>query len=200
MTDTAVRRLRSDEIPDAAHTLAGAFFRDPVWGWVFDDEQRRFEQHVRLWSLFLVASIDHEWVWVTDRVEAVALWIPPGCDELEPPYAAQLVPLSTELLGARADLLMGVFERFEDAHPKTEEHFYLSLLGTAPSHRGRGLGMALLGETLARIDELGAPAYLESSNPANNGRYESVGFERHGEFTPPDDGPTVTTMWRRANR
>jgi GNAT superfamily N-acetyltransferase len=93
---------------------------------------------------------------------------------------------------------MEVFEAFENAHPNTEEHFYLSLLGTDPLQRGRGIGMALLRETLARIDELGAPAYLESSNPANDERYESVGFERHGEFTLPADGPTVTTMWRRA--
>jgi len=137
---------------------------------------------------------------VTDRVEAVALWIPPGCEELAPPYAAQLAPLIVDLLGERAGLATEVFERFEAAHPQTDEHFYLSLLGTAPSHRGRGIGIALLRETLARVDELGAHAYLESSNPANNARYEAVGFERHGEFTLPDDGPTVTTMWRRANR
>jgi hypothetical protein len=42
------------------------------------------------------------------------------------------------------------------------------------------------------------PAYLESSNPANNGRYASVGFEPHGEFSYPGGGPVVTTMWRPA--
>jgi hypothetical protein len=58
--------------------------------------------------------------------------------------------------------------------------------------------MGLLRKTLARIDALGAPAYLESSNPANNERYESVGFQRRDEFTLPADGPLVTTMWRPA--
>jgi len=193
-----VRQLRSDEIPAAAHTLAGAFFHDPVWGWVFDDEQRRFDQHVQLWSMFLVGGIDNGWIWVTDRVEAVALWIPPGGEELVPPYADELAPLGVELLGERAGLLMEVFEGFETAHPRTEEHFYLSLLGTDPAHRGRGIGMGLLRKTLARIDALGAPAYLESSNPANNERYESVGFQRRDEFTLPADGPLVTTMWRPA--
>jgi hypothetical protein len=40
------------------------------------------------------------------------------------------------------------------------------------------------------------PAYLESSNPDNNGRYERIGFRRVGEFSTPDDRHTVATMWR----
>jgi predicted GNAT family acetyltransferase len=75
-------------------------------------------------------------------------------------------------------------------------HYYLSLLGTHDDHRGKGTGMALLRENLARIDAEGAPAYLESTNPANLARYESVGFVRLGEFAAPEGGPTVTTMWR----
>jgi hypothetical protein len=42
------------------------------------------------------------------------------------------------------------------------------------------------------------PAYLESSNPANNDRYARVGFEPVGEFSYPGNGPLVTTMWRLA--
>jgi predicted GNAT family acetyltransferase len=56
--------------------------------------------------------------------------------------------------------------------------------------------MALLAENLALIDAEGLPSYLESSNPANDARYERVGFVRVGEFTTPDGVRTVTTMWR----
>jgi predicted GNAT family acetyltransferase len=56
--------------------------------------------------------------------------------------------------------------------------------------------MALLSENLQRIDAGGAAAYLESSNPANDRRYESVGFRRTGAFTTPDGERAVTTMWR----
>lgn len=41
-------------------------------------------------------------------------------------------------------------------------------------------------------------AYLESSNPANDGRYARLGFEPVGQFSYPGDGPVVTTMWREA--
>lgn len=67
-----------------------------------------------------------------------------------------------------------------------------------PDHRGKGIGMRLLAHGLERIDAEHLPAYLESSNPANNDRYATAGFERHGEFQYPGGGPVVTTMWRPA--
>jgi hypothetical protein len=57
--------------------------------------------------------------------------------------------------------------------------------------------MRLLAHDLELIDAEHVPAYLESSNPANNHRYASVGFEPLGEFGYPCGGPVVTTMWRR---
>jgi hypothetical protein len=56
--------------------------------------------------------------------------------------------------------------------------------------------MALLADNLARVDELGFPVYLESSNPVNDQRYERLGFVRVGEFSAPGGGPTVGCMWR----
>jgi hypothetical protein len=42
--------------------------------------------------------------------------------------------------------------------------------------------MGLLAHDLELIDAEGFPAYLESSNPANNRRYAMLGFEPIGEF------------------
>ena len=184
------------DIGPVAETLARAFGHDPVWGWVFSDPERRHAQLTALWQLLLEGGVGYGWVWAAPRFEASALWIPPGRPELPEPQASRLEPMLDELAGARRPLVMEVFERFEAAHPRHEDHYYLSLLGTHPEHRGRGTGMALLTENLAAVDAEGAPAYLESTNPGNLDRYRSVGFERIGQFTLPQDGPTVTTMWR----
>lgn len=87
-----------------------------------------------------------------------------------------------------------IYEQLEAALPEGP-YFYLTLLGVHERHRGHGIGMHLLKESLGRIDTLGAPAYLESSNPVNIARYTSAGF------TPRDEieiatGHVVTTMWR----
>jgi ribosomal protein S18 acetylase RimI-like enzyme len=105
--------------------------------------------------------------------------------------------LLTTLVGSRVVEVAEVLGRFGEAHPPSEPHYYLSLLGTRDEYRGRGLGMALLRENLARIDAERMPAYLESSNPSNNHLYESVGFTAVSSFRAPGRGPAVTGMWRK---
>ena len=177
-----------------------AFHDDPVWGWAFPDAERRLQQHSVFWRFFVDAALPHRWVWLSVDRAAAALWIPPGCPEISEEDEARVAPMLTDLVGpGQAEVLLETFERFEAAHPRQEPHYYLSLLGTHPDHRGRGAGMGLVADNLATIDEAGMPAFLESTNPGNHRRYEKLGFFQVGEFRLPGaDGPPVATMWRDA--
>jgi len=186
------------ELPAAVDTLARAFHADPVWSWAFPDPERRLEQIRVVWGLVAKAALGYGSAWLSGDCAAVALWIPPGRPELRPEDEERLESLLKELLGDGAARVMETFERFEAAHPTAEPHYYLSLLGTDPDQRGRGVGMGLLAATLERIDAERAPAFLESSNPVNTPRYERLGFAVCGEFELPGDGPSVTQMWREA--
>jgi ribosomal protein S18 acetylase RimI-like enzyme len=135
---------------------------------------------------------------MTEGCEAASVWIPPGGTELAVQDEARLAPLLEELVGERAGDVIELLDRFDAAHTRDEPHYYLSLLGTHPAHSGLGIGMGLLAENLAGIDRERMPAYLESSNPANNHRYQRHGFEKIGEFYPPGSNNPVTTMWRDA--
>ena len=110
-------------------------------------------------------------VFVTDHANAVSVWLPPGGTELSDEQYVDQRALAIEALGPqRADALFELWNRFESTHPDPEPHYYLSLLGTHPRARGRGVGQALLGADLCRFDAEGVPTYLESSNPANDYR------------------------------
>jgi GNAT superfamily N-acetyltransferase len=190
------RVATGDDLPAAVETLARAFYADPVWGWAFSDPRGRLEQIRAIWRLVAEAAVAYGSAWQVEGCASVALWIPPGKPELRPEDEERLEPLLREMLGEGAARVLDTFERFEAAHPQGEPHYYLSLLGTNPDHSGRGLGMGLLADTLARIDAEGAPAFLESSNPVNIPRYERLGFVVCGEFGLSEDGPSVTQMWR----
>ncbi len=190
------RIASTDDADGIARTLAEAFFLDPVWGWAFADPTQRKTQHEAWFRLLIGSALPHGWVWTTPAYEAVSVWVPPGVRELSESDEAQLEPMLEAMLGARAELVMEVFDCFEAAHPRSRDHYYLSLLGTHTDHRGSGLGMRLLAENLALLDAARTPAYLESTNPANLVRYQSVGFSVCGAFDLPEGGPTVTTMWR----
>jgi GNAT superfamily N-acetyltransferase len=174
-----------------------AFFHDPVWGPVFPDESRRAAQSAVMWRVYAAAALRYPWTFVTPGVESAAVWIPPGGEELTAEEARRLSELIGEAAGPEASAAASeIEERFAAAHP-AGPFFHLTILATHASHRGKGLGMALLAETLTRVDALGAAAYLESTNPVNNERYQNAGFEPRAEITMPS-GRTVTTMWRPA--
>ncbi len=144
----------------------------------------------------MASAADQRSGWATAGLETATIWFAPGCAELDADGEARLEALVGEMLGSRAPVVLDIFGRFEDAHPHDCDHHYLSLIGTHPDHRDRGIGMELLRANLAAIDAAGQPAYLESTNPANLARYQSVGFEVCGHFDLPDDCPSMTMMWR----
>jgi GNAT superfamily N-acetyltransferase len=174
-------------------TLTAAFEADPLWSWAFPREGL-----ADLWRMLISSAMRYPWVWVADDCAAASVWIPPGGVEVTDEEEAALGPLLNELIGSRAAEVESLFGRLDATHPDQPLHYYLSLLGTHPDHRGRGLGMALLADNLARIDSEEMPAYLESSNPQNDPRYERLGFVRVGEFQRPDGRLTCSTMWREA--
>jgi GNAT superfamily N-acetyltransferase len=181
-------------------TLSAAFDADPLWSWAFPDDERRPAQYEAFFGLFVESAIPNGWVWTTNHAGAVAVWTPPGKNELSDEAEARVEPFLVAELGGHAESVLQVMEQFESARPEDQDFYYLSLLGTHPDHRGRGLGMGLLAANLAQIDAQARPAYLESSNPANNARYERLGFEPRTRFSTPDGQHTVTTMWRPPSR
>lgn len=195
-TSVEARRAVAADLPAMGETLARAFYADPVWGWAFADPEGRLEQLRAVWKVVAESALGYESAWLLDGGAAVALWIPPGQPELSTADEERLEALLGEMLGDGAARVLETFERFDAAHPHGEEHYYLSLLATNPDHSGRGLGMGLLADGLARFDAEGVPAFLESSNPVNTPRYERLGFAVRGEFELPEDGPSVTQMWR----
>ena len=194
--DVDPRRAGPADVVAVTDTLALAFHGDPAWSWVFPDPDRRTDQLRAVWGLLVRASLGHGWVWTTPDAGSVTQWVPPGVAELDAAGEAELVDLMGRLLGRDVWRAEALFERFGAAHPTGPDHYYLSLFGTHPDARGRGLGMGLLAANLALVDAAAAPAFLESTNPANLDRYRSVGFVDRDRFTLPDGGPEVTTMWR----
>ena len=194
----ARRASRADsEVVTSIITLA--FADDPLWSRALARTDGSIEHHARFWKLFVEGALRHPWVWLTIGGEATSIWIPPGGTEMSEEQEERLSELADEYLGSAAGRLPRAPDALRGRPPRDEPHYYLSLLGTHPDHRGKGIGMALLEHDLALIDAEGFPAYLESSNPANNHRYAGVGFEEVGEFSYPGGAPVVTTMWRSAH-
>jgi GNAT superfamily N-acetyltransferase len=195
-----VRAATQADIPAITETISLAFHDDPTWSWAFPDDELRQAQYSVWWRFLIEGAMRFEApaVFVTDGIEAASIWLPPGQGELAQEEEERVPALLRELVGERTEVFMELIERFEAAQPADPPHYYLSLLGVHDDHRGRGIGMALLRENLARFDAEGVPTYLESSNAGNDHRYEGLGYRRIGEFTTPGDAVTIAAYWRDA--
>jgi GNAT superfamily N-acetyltransferase len=178
-------------------TITLSFAGDPVWGPALAPPDGGTDHLGAYWHRFVASSQEQGGLWLLDDGAAVAVWIPPGGQELDDPGLVTLDAFNLATLGPdRASELHELYDRFEANHPTGEPHAYLSLLATHPDHRGRGVGQRLLAEILRNWDALGVPSYLESTNPANDHRYERAGFRRIGGFTAVRDDALISTMWR----
>lgn len=197
MTSRVAERADLERIGE---TLARAFEHDPLWGWAFEAtaRERKLASLATVFGFFAETALDFGWVRVTDGVEAVAIWIPPGSPEMTPADEARMPGVIAEACEAEpARRVMEMLAAFERHHPHEPPHFYLSLLATHPDHAGKRLGVGLVAANLAEIDAADppAPAFLESSNPRNVGRYERLGFRPLREVDL-IAGLTATQMWR----
>jgi putative acetyltransferase len=74
--------------------------------------------------------------------------------------------------------------------PGTRRVLQVGPLAVRPAHQRRGVGTALMHETIRIADELGEPALLIEGNPAYYGRFGFTRADEHGIEMPPEShGP-----------
>ena len=200
MREIRTRAATRADIGDLSQTLARAFADDPVMKWMIPDDQVRRRRLPRLFAaLTKYQHLDHGGVEIAssaDGIGAAALWDPPGRWQQTRGDELRTGPIMLWTLGTAVLRGQAAAELMKKHHPE-EPHWYLAVIGSDPTVRGGGFGQALMRSRLDRVDAEHAPAYLESSNPANVPYYERFGFEVTGEMVLPNGGPSLIPMWRQ---
>lgn len=169
-----------------------AFSTDPVARWVYPNSQQYLQYFANFVRLFGGKAFEMGSAYYTGDFSAASLWLPPDVE----PDSAGLISLfeSTVSEEIRNDLY-SIFEEMANFHP-LEPHWYLPMIGTDPTHQGKGYGTSLLKHVLEICDRDEKPAYLESSNPRNISLYERFGFEVIGRIQV-GSSPPLFPMLRR---
>jgi predicted N-acetyltransferase YhbS len=190
-----VRALGARDEQDATRLLARGFDLEPGAATLLRDPRTRralLENSAReeLRASTRYGSV--QGAFVAETLAAIAVWHPPGVTPTSPRTTARKVvgalrhgrrvasalphvavtmlgnaPGAVRLQRARAGAV-------EEASRGSAWH--LAMLATAPEHRGRGLARLLLERQLARCDEDGLAAWLETTDPVNPPIYHRFGF------------------------
>ncbi|MCW5890757.1 MAG: GNAT family N-acetyltransferase [bacterium] len=175
---TEVRSARPDEVPQAISAIVAAFITDPFARFLWPSPYAYLQSGPAFVRAFAGRGFACGSAYVCADFSGAALWLPPDVH----PDAETLETVVRETAEpARLDDAFGALEQMAQVHP-AGRHWYLPLIGVDPSRRGQGVGDALMRHALARCDEDGVPAYLESTNPRNVSLYRRHGFDVVGEI------------------
>ena len=171
MTSTVTATAPS-EAEHAIAVIVLAFSTDPAARWSYPDPHQYLAHFPAIVRAFGGKAFAHGTGFHVSGFAGAALWLPPG---IQPDEEALAAILRGSVTAERQATVFAVFEQMGRYHPG-EPHWYLPLIGVDPGHQGKGFGSALLQHALLQCDRDHAPAYLESTNPANIPLYERYGF------------------------
>ncbi len=196
--ESAITKIHASTVDEAARVLAAAFATDPIFLWMAGKESVSSTQFAAGFAATITAELrrdEHECYIATDG-GCVTLWHGVNQWKPSPIEGLRMMPGYLRSFGLRrAPALLKVQAAMEKAHP-TDPHYHLAFIGTDPAFQGTGRGSATLTAMLERCDTEGLPAYLESSNPANEAFYMRHGFVVTEQIALPGDAPPVSAMWR----
>ena len=179
---------------EAGQVLSGltlGFAADPFVRWLFPEPDAFLANFPRVIDLFGGRAFEHGTAYRNENFTAAALWLPPGVH----PDEEGLVTCFKETVAAeKLDGLLAVFEQMGRYHPN-DPCWHLAFIAVDPARQGKGLGSALLEESLQQCERDGRPAYLESTNPANLSLYGRHGFEQIG-LIEAEGAPPLFPMFR----
>lgn len=164
------------DVDETALALAAAFAADPLIAYFFRTHPQGIAAASRrFFSLLLRLRISLGMPALVlkagDRVLGAAMGYDTERPDWPEPFAGEWARLAAETPGFAERL--HAYEVLSHSHAPAAPHYYLGVLGVAPSAQGTGAGRALLEAFCRRSagDPLSAGVYLETSNPESRDFY-----------------------------
>ncbi len=191
------------QLAAAVDALVAAFASDPGWSFLLPELRVRRSVLTAAFTA-LVTDAAHRHSLLVARVDggvvgAAIAWSP--AYHPSPFRTLRFAIAASTMLRAARLASVPLWRRMQamrTADPR-KVHWHLAVLGVRPDAQHRGVGRALLGAFLERVDNAGGVAYLETSRPELLAWYGAVGFGVCQRLTLPGRVP-AWTMWRSQTR
>ncbi|MFC2099706.1 GNAT family N-acetyltransferase [Candidatus Bipolaricaulota bacterium] len=194
--DIEILKATKSDSEELRKTLVQAFRDDPFFDWFIPQGDAHDQRLGHLIGWFLERAFQQGTVWTVPDMSAAILVMPPGAWELSIMQQLAELPIGIREFGARRLVQRVAGIAALEKRAPTAPHYYVPLLGTIPSHRGRGIGSALLQAALRLADSEGAPTYLENTNELNLHFYQQSGFLIRELFKMSRRAPAMWQLWR----
>jgi GNAT superfamily N-acetyltransferase len=195
MTPPHIRRASPAERAAVVATVTAAFFDDPAWRFITNDEYERLAPHFA-GALFDLRAVSGN-VWVSDDLATVAMWDGPRRVDEQAQAAERIWADYRAAAGNLAYERLVAYKNAVAAAEPPDSYWYLGVLATDPARRREGLASAVLAPVVHEADQDGIACCLETSTQVNRRFYERRGFI---EATKVDIQGGPPTWWLRRPR
>ncbi len=161
-------------------TMVSGFRDDPLYEWLYPDADERPFRLREGFELVLEYGLTRGHLYTNAERSAVAIWTAPDVELMDARDTTVYLQLIQRQIGDRVDEVAAGLAALSTNRP-SKPHFTLHNVVVSAEAQGRGIGGALLEPVLARCDEDGLLACLDSSNSRNVPFYERLGFKVTGE-------------------
>lgn len=188
----------------ASLALADALLHDPFYWAITDDFGTDVSTRNHVLCRYFQYSLEEaertgRCVVAPDPTHGAAAWILPRSPEVDAAESSAKSAYLASVLGPQGlenyQRIVGYMAPLA-AKVVPRSAWYLSIVGISPSAQGRGLGVALLAETLAEASRAHAPCYLETFTPRSLRFYERLGFCRITSHLEPTTNKEYVLMRR----
>lgn len=190
-------RINKTQIKPAADVLSRAFQNDPLFTYFLPNEVERENKLPHLFEFIIRYTIKYGEVFApSPDLEGIALWLPSEKADMSPWGMLRSGVLSMPFKMGMGFMrtMMSYMEYATEIHKRWApfEHWYLCLIGVAPTFQGKGYASAMLKPMFSRMDTERIPCYLETLSQKDVSIYRHYGFELVEEGTIPG---TKTALW-----
>jgi len=179
-----VTAANSTDVEQAVTCLAAAFSRDPITGYLLQNDEGYAQRVSKFFSLLMRARIATGMPVLVARADTGICGASMGYAASHPDWPKDIteewdrfergIPGFTD----RMAVYDGVAGQFKPRLP----HYYLGVIGTDPARHGSGIGTRLIKSFCERSasDPASSGVYLETAQESNLRFYERAGFAETG--------------------
>ena len=182
------------DLDEAVGCLAAAFAQDPITGFLLQTSQGYRERVTQFFSLLMRARIELKMPVLVSRgsdgIDGATMGYSTVRSEWPVALAEEWVRFEKAIPGLTER--MAIYDEVATNFKPPAPHYYLGVIGTAPTLQGAGIGTQLIRSfcEVSASDPLSSGVYLETAQPSNLGFYERVGFAETGRGSLGD-----ATLW-----
>jgi len=172
------------DLDEAVGCLAAAFAQDPITGFLLQTSQGYRERVTQFFSILMRARIELKMPVLVSRgsdgIDGATMGYSTVRSEWPVALAEEWVRFEKAIPGLTER--MAIYDEVATNFKPPAPHYYLGVIGTAPTLQGAGIGTQLLKSfcEVSASDPLSSGVYLETAQASNLRFYERAGFTETG--------------------